>query len=70
MHCSLIWLFCSEASQKKSYFQYRSPKLLSNDYGIDYQLLLEKTKKFCNGDKELIKSKPKLYERNLLYFSS
>ena len=66
MLCSLIWLFCSEASQKKiENFQYRSLNLLSNDYGSHYQLLQEKANNFYNGDKLLNKSKPKHCERNL-----
>ena len=44
MYCPLAWHFCSKASQNKiEKIQYRSLKILSNDYYSDYEFLLEKT---------------------------
>ena len=45
MYCPLTWHFCSKLSQNKiEKIQYRSLKMLTNDYNSDYQDLLEITK--------------------------
>ena len=45
MYCPLTWHFCSKPSQNKiEKIQYRSLKMLTNDYNSDYKDLLEITK--------------------------
>ena len=45
MYCPLTWHFCSKSSQNKiEKIQYRSLKMLTNDYNSDYKDLLENTK--------------------------
>ena len=45
MYCPLTWHFCSKPSQNKiEKTQYRSLKMLTNDYNSDYKDLLEITK--------------------------
>ena len=45
MHCPLTWHLCSKSSQNKiEKTQYRSLKMLTNDYNSDYKDLLEITK--------------------------
>ena len=45
MYCPLTWHFCSKSSQnKREKIQYRSLKILTNDYNSDYKDLLEITK--------------------------
>ena len=45
MYCPLTWHFCSKSSQNKiEKIQYRSLKILTNDYNSDYKDLLEITK--------------------------
>ena len=45
MYCPLTWHFCSKNSQKKiKKIQYRSFKMLTNNYNSDYKDLLDGTK--------------------------
>ena len=45
IYCPLTWHFCSKPSQNKiEKIQYRSLKMLTNDYNSDYKDLLEITK--------------------------
>ena len=45
MYCPLTWYFCSKNSQNKiEKIQYRSLKMLTNDYNSDYKDLLNVTK--------------------------
>ena len=44
MHCPLVWHFCSKSSKNKiEKIQYRSLKLITNNYCSDYKSLLNKT---------------------------
>ena len=44
MDCPLAWHFCSKTSQNKiNKIQYRSLKLITNDYNSDYKFLLNET---------------------------
>ena len=45
MYCPLTWHFCSKNPQNKiGKIQYRSLKMLTNDYNSDYKDLLDVTK--------------------------
>ena len=47
MYCLLAWHFCSKSSQnKKEKIQYRSLKLITNDYNSDYKFLLNQARNF------------------------
>ena len=54
MYCPLTWHFCLKPSQNKiEKIQYRSLKMLTNDYNSDYKDLLEITKNSTMGIKRL-----------------